>query len=120
MTWRIVITPQARTMLAEIRDHRVREQIAHRIDALAEEPEKQGKALVGALAGYRSVRAVGQRYRIVYRVDEGEVIVLVVALGLRREGSKADVYELARKVLRLRLLEEPQAYAATLEGTEGD
>jgi len=40
---------------------------------------------------------------------------LVVALGLRRKGSRADVYELARRVLRLRLLEEPQAYAVTEE-----
>jgi len=56
------------------------------------------------LAGYRSVRAVGQRYRIIYRVEEKKVLVLVVAMGMRKEGSKRDVYLLARKLLRLRLL----------------
>ncbi len=99
-------------MLVAIRDQRVREQIRDRIDALTEDAEKQGKPLVGELAGYRSVRAVGQRYRIIYRVEDEQILVLVVALGLRREGYKADVYALARKVLRLRLLESPSEYAA--------
>ncbi len=54
----------------------------------------QGKALTGALSGFRSLRAVGQRYRIIYRVVSGEVQVYVVAVGLRQEGSKRDVYRL--------------------------
>jgi len=91
-------------MLEAIRDRRVREKIRDRIDGLAEEPVKQGKPLMADLAGYRSLRAVGQRYRIIYRVEENKVLVLVVALGIRKEGSKRDVYVLARKLLRLRLL----------------
>jgi len=58
-------------------------------------------------------------WRYVCQYEKGvchdQVLVLVVALGLRRKGSRADVYELARRVLRLRLLEEPQAYAVTEE-----
>ena len=76
------------------------------IDRLAEDPEKQGKALVGELAGYRSVRAVGQRYRIIYRLFDDRIVVCVVAVGIRLEGSRDDVYALARKLFRLRLLEE--------------
>lgn len=91
-------------MLEAIRDRRVRGKIRDRIDGLAEEPVKQGKPLMADLAGYRSLRAVGQRYRIIYRVEENKVLVLVVALGIRKEGSKRDVYVLARKLLRLRLL----------------
>ena len=53
----------------------------------------------------RSARAVGQRYRILYRAEEERVVVLVVALGLRREGDRKDIYELARKLVRLRLHE---------------
>ncbi len=75
-----------------------------RIDGLAEEPEKQGKPLTGELTGYRSLHAVGQRYRIIYRIEEGKVLVLVMALGIRKEGSGKDIYALARKLLRLRLL----------------
>lgn len=91
-------------MLREIQDRRVREKIRDRIDGLAEEPEKQGKPLTGELTGYRSLRAVGQRYRIIYRIEEGKVLVLVMALGIRKEGSGKDIYVLARKLLRLRLL----------------
>ncbi len=105
MTWKIALTPTARKALAGIRDRRVRSLVAARIDRLAEDPDKQGKALVGELMGYRSLRAVGQRFRILYRTKKQEVIVVVVALGRREEGSKRDVYALARKLIRLRLLE---------------
>ena len=72
-------------MLESIRDRRVRATIGKRIDALAEEPEKQGSPLTAELAGYRSIRAVGQRYRVIYRIEEAKVIVLVVAIGIRKE-----------------------------------
>lgn len=104
MTWRIVLTPTARRMLVAVRDRRVQRLLARRIDALTDEPEKQGKPLTGELSTLRSVRASGQRYRILYRVEEERVVVLVVALGLRKEGDRRDVYELARKLLRLRLV----------------
>ena len=91
-------------MLEAVQDRRVRDKIRDRIDGLAEEPEKQGKPLTGELTGYRSLRAVGQRYRIIYRIVEGKVLVLVMALGIRKEGSGKDIYVLAQKLLRLRLL----------------
>jgi len=108
VSYHILITPSALKMLAAIPDRRVQEKLRDRIDGLAQEPEKQGKPLTGELAGYRSLRAVGQRYRIIYRIEEDQVQVLVVAIGMRQEGSKRDVYTLARKLLRLRLLEPPQ------------
>lgn len=107
MSYRILIAPSALKMLGAIADRRVREKIRDRIDGLAHEPEKQGKALAGELAGYRSIRAVGQRYRIIYEVKAAEVIVLVVAVGLRKGGSRQDIYNLAKKILRLRLWEPP-------------
>jgi mRNA interferase RelE/StbE len=91
-------------MLEEIQDRRVREKIRDRIDGLVEEPEKQGKPLTGELAGFRSLRAVGQRYRIIYKCEDGKIFVLVMAMGIRKEGSGKDIYALARKLLRLRLL----------------
>ena len=57
--------------LRAIPDRRVQKTIAASIDRLTKEPEKQGKPLLGELLGYRSLRAVGQRYRILYRVDQG-------------------------------------------------
>lgn len=91
-------------MLEAIRDRRLRDTIRRRIDALAEDPDKQGSPLLAELSGYRSVRAVGQRYRVIYRLEENRVLVLVVAVGIRRQGAKSDVYELARRLFRLRLL----------------
>jgi len=92
-------------MLMTISDRRVREIIFEKIKALEEEPEKQGKALTGELMGYRSLRAVGQRYRILYQIEREKLIVWIVALEIRRGGSKKDIYMLAKRLLKLRLFE---------------
>lgn len=106
MSWRITITPTAMGMLSVISDRRIREKIVSVINRLAEEPEKQGKPMVGELACFRSIRAVGQRYRIVYAVKGREIVVIVVAVGIRRDGARDDIYNLAKKLLRLGLLDE--------------
>jgi mRNA interferase RelE/StbE len=83
---------------------RVRKAIAARIDELTQEPERRGKPLIDELAGYYAVRAAGQRYRIMYQLEHQAVIVHVVALGIRKEGSKNDIYTLARRLFRQGLL----------------
>lgn len=105
MSYRIRITPPARRMLLDVTDKREREALRKRIRQLAEEPALQGKALSDDLAGYRSVRAVGQRFRIIYRVEQAEIIVVVVALGRRQAGGKRDIYQVAKKLLRAGLLD---------------
>jgi mRNA interferase RelE/StbE len=105
MKWRIVVTPTALKMLSSISDRRVREKIVSVIDRLTDEPDKQGKPLVGELAGLRSIRAVGQRYRVVYRLVNEQVVVTVVAVAIRRDGAKDDIYQLAKKLIKLRLLD---------------
>ena len=104
LKWQVLLTPTTLKMLESISDERVRQKIIERIDGLTDAPEKQGKALIGDLKSYRSMRAVGQRYRILYRLDGTKIIVIVVAIGLRRDGDKADVYQLAKKLLKLGLL----------------
>ena len=101
---RIVLTEAAQATLAEIRDRRILARIRDRIDGLSIDPEKQGKPLGDDLRGYRSLRAVGQRYRILYRVDRQTVTVSVAAVGLRKEGDRHDIYASARRLLRLGLL----------------
>ncbi len=71
-------------------------------------PPLQGKPLIGELLGFRSVRAAGQRYRVLYRADGNSVTVVVVLVGPRKEGDKSDVYTLAKKLLRLGLLDPNQ------------
>jgi mRNA interferase RelE/StbE len=53
------------------------------------------------------VRVYHERYRVLYRVDRGEVIVTVVAVGIRREGDRQDIYALAQKLFRSGLLGSP-------------
>lgn len=104
MTYQVVITPVGLKTLEAISDRRIREQIRNRIDGLARDPEQQGKPLGGELAGFRSLRAVGQRYRIIYQVERSKILVVVIAVGLRKEGDRSDVYRLAQKLIRLRLI----------------
>lgn len=92
-------------MLAAIPDRRIQIKIFERVRGLSSEPEKQGKPLIGELAGYRSLRAAGQRYRIIFQVENEKVIVLIVALEIRKAGSRKDVYDLAKKLVQLGLVE---------------
>ncbi len=103
MTYKVIIAPTALKMLKAITDRRVRDLIIKRIDDLTEEPEKQGKPLVAELSGYRSLRAAGQRYRIIYRVVNDKITVYIVAVEIRKEGSSVDIYNLAKKLIKLRL-----------------
>lgn len=92
MSYTVEITEEALEMLGEIQDRRIRGKLFERIQKLAEDPEKQGKPLVDVLAGYRSVRVYSERYRIVYAVERELVKVIVVGAGIRRDGSKTDIY----------------------------
>jgi mRNA interferase RelE/StbE len=69
LTYRIVITPQAQSDLKAVEDQRNQKAIASKIDDLQTEPEKRGKPLTEDLKGYYSVRAAGQRYRVIYQVQ---------------------------------------------------
>jgi len=130
VTYTVEFNEAAKKQLSAIRDKRICAKIIERAEALASDPEKQGKELGGDLEGYRSVRAVGQRYRIIYRIDGENVVVVVVALGIRKEGDKKDVYKLAQRLFKLGLLEdEPSALeessgqeetASNAENNEGE
>lgn len=104
MTWRVLITPTALEMLKGITDKRIRGQVAQAVSGLSEDPEMKGKPLMGDLAGYRSLRAAGQKYRVIYRIEKEQVIVVVVGVGRRKEGDRKDIYSLARKLFEQKLL----------------
>ncbi|NER36550.1 MAG: type II toxin-antitoxin system RelE/ParE family toxin [Oscillatoria sp. SIO1A7] len=90
---------QASQLFAEIKDRREQALIIVRLEKLKHEPEKQGKALSADLIGYRSIRAVGQRYRIIYRVEPDKVMVIVVGIGRRKDGDKRDIYEVTKRFI---------------------
>lgn len=99
MEYTIKLIPLALELLAKVKDQREQEGLRQRIEKLKVDPDKQGKALSGNLKRYRSIRAVGQRYRIIYRVDQEIVIVIIVGVGLRREGDKGDIYAILENLL---------------------
>ena len=88
-------------------DGKSQQQIMEKIEVLKEYPLKVGKPLKGNLQDYRSIRSVGQRYRIIYQVKETEVEVIVVAVGIRRDGDKKNnIYELMKKYVKIGLFSQ--------------
>ena len=103
MNYKITLTDEAKAYLRSL-DGRAKTAIGRKIETLKESPDKIGKALSGNLAGYRSIHAAG-RYRIVYEVKVKTVTVIVIGIGIRKEGSRIDVYETLKKLLRSKILD---------------
>lgn len=83
--WRIEFLPRARRRLGKIAE-RDRVRILTFLDervAIAENPRHIGEALKGALAGYWRYR-VGD-FRIIVRIDDERITVVVIDVGDRRE-----------------------------------
>lgn len=104
MKHRVEITEVCLLLIEGVSDKRIQKAIMDRIETLEMDPVKRGKPLVKSLAGLRSMRAA-KRYRILYRIDEESKVVWVVAAGMRKEGDQKDIYEVARRLLRLGLLQ---------------
>ena len=88
--YRVIIAPR---LLEQPEEFGIVEQARNAIrDAMAD-PEKAGKQLTGSLYPYRRLR-VG-RYRIIYRVasDANPQEARFLYCGLRKQGSRKDVYE---------------------------
>ena len=82
MRYQVAILPVAlRQLNALDRDIRVR--IRNRIDALADDPRPRGAKALQGDPGTLRLR-VGD-YRVLYRVEDRQLVVLVVTVGYRRE-----------------------------------
>jgi mRNA interferase RelE/StbE len=79
--WKILYTASAARSLQKL-DPQIRRRVRAAIQTLAEEPER-GKPLQLTLKGLRSWRTGD--YRIIYRVVEKRIEILVIAIGHRRE-----------------------------------
>lgn len=97
--YRVALREAARSDLAAIKDARTRKAVSNRLVRREEEPKQQGKPLSATLRGFYSVRAAGGRYRIIYALEELQNLVIVVVIGIRKEGDKRDAYAVARKRL---------------------
>jgi mRNA interferase RelE/StbE len=95
MAWTLAYHPDVQDDFRKLGRVEARNIQAVIIDRLQNgEPDKAGKPLHGALAGYRRLRTGATR--IVYRVDGRKIEVLVIAVGMRRDD---EVYEKANRRL---------------------
>lgn len=99
MTFEVAFSSAADADLEAITDVRTRTAIIRKAFELETEPMAKGKPLRANLKDYRSIRAAGQRYRIIYQIGMLEGVVTVVVVGIRKEGDKRDAYRVASKRL---------------------
>ena len=83
MKYAVLLEKSAARFLLRLRDTKLKSRLDEAIESLADDPRPPGcRKLAGTSDRYR-VR-VGD-YRIVYRIDDGKVTVLVLLVGHRRE-----------------------------------
>ena len=83
MTYRVTYTPKAKRALSEALPEAIATACVEFIgSALAENPQRVGKPLRPPLAGLHAARR--GEFRVIYRIDEGRVVVLVVTIEHRR------------------------------------
>jgi len=82
--YKLELTRQAESVLRRMagRELAIYRRVAHVLDLLGEDPF-QGKPLKGSLKGFYSHR-VGS-YRVVYRVFQFRLLVIVIDIGHRRD-----------------------------------
>ena len=86
MRYAVSLEKSAARFLLRLRDAKLKARLDEAIESLADDPRPPGcRKLAGTSDRYR-VR-VGD-YRIIYRIDDGKVTVLVLVIGHRR-----DVYD---------------------------
>jgi mRNA interferase RelE/StbE len=77
----IKFTREAKKRIEKL-DASIKKIIQKAIDSLAQNPYK-GKPLSHELAGLYSYRT--SDYRIIYKIEEGQLIIIVITVGHRRE-----------------------------------
>ena len=83
-------TEQAKQAITAL-DGSIRKQLRRILERkLAVSPYQHGKPLAGRLAGYWSHRFAA--HRVIYRIYDDFQLVVICAVGSRREGNRADVY----------------------------
>lgn len=82
MTYRIVVAPPAARELRKL-DTQARRRVQAAIELLSTEPRPAGAKKLAGGAGEWRVRT--GEYRIVYEIHDQVLVVLVVAVGHRRE-----------------------------------
>ena len=84
--YRVLIKPSAKKELVAISTKKDRQRIVRKVESLAEEPRPAG---CEKLSGYDRYRIRQGKYRIIYGIDDDELVVLVIKIGHRRDVYRA-------------------------------
>lgn len=101
--WEIKILSHAKEQMNAIKDRRIQSKLILALRRLTCGPEQQGKPLAEELVEWYRVRAVSQRYRIIYYLKKDINMIFVLSIGIRKEGGKNDIYTQTKKLLRQEL-----------------
>lgn len=94
MTWRVELTEEAELDFASL-DGSLRKLVRKKLAKLEENPyigEELHNRAGCDLRGYYKLYFNGTRYRIVYRLEEDVLVVLVIGIGQRAHGA---IYRMA-------------------------
>lgn len=86
MTYRVTLSPMASRQLRKL-DPQARRRIQAAIDLLAEHPRPPAATQLVGGAGEWRVRT--GNYRIVYAIEDDQLLILVLRLGHRREAYES-------------------------------
>ena len=104
--YKILLTPEAEKMIKSL-DGAQRKIITKAVRKLKESPEL-GKPLIDELIGLRSYKA--GRFRVVYKISEKDIAIIIMGAGIRKEGDKKDIYLLLKKLAKAGLLDDVKRY----------
>ena len=94
MTYKLQLLPSALKEWEKLA-HTVREQIKKKLRERLESPRVQADAL-RELQNHYKIKLKASGYRLVYRVEDERVVVIVVSVGMRERGA---AYQCAKKTL---------------------
>ena len=101
-TFQVSLTEEAEQDLAQISNVATQRAILRQALQLRRDPLHLGQPLTGPLKHFRSLRAAGQRSRIIYQValNAETRAVVVVIIGIRKDGDRRDASAVASKRLK--------------------
>ena len=98
MKFKIKLHKEVMTKDSLLFDSKTKEKIKSKcIEMLSETPEEVGAPLRFELKGYRKLK-IFNAYRVIYRVEKRQVLVFILAVGIRRN---EEVYKEAVRRLKI-------------------
>jgi mRNA-degrading endonuclease RelE of RelBE toxin-antitoxin system len=105
--YQVLWNDAALELMRMVKDRRVQRRLFDLADTLAEEPQRRGQPLYDDLTGYWSLH--WSRWRVIFSIEEDEKAVHILAVGQRSVGKPTDIYNRARRLLSLGLIESPDS-----------